>query len=151
MGKTAFSGPVYGAKALLWSFSRSSTTVESTVSQVYAELIVPAGQDWLITDIHAYRNSTHSTNLVITVKDNSSRATASSRTIGDVAITSSAAGGVLGSTVISADAGEYEGRRVASLSTLGMGIANGGSSVTGFTGSVWVYGYPRFASSTRSE
>jgi hypothetical protein len=150
MGKTAFSGPVYGAKSLLLSYSKTSTTVPSTATFGYAQLIVPTGQDWYVTDFHAFRESTHSTNFVLSLSDDSSRATSSTRTVADLAITSSAAS-QMASTVASADAGEYEGRRVAAGSTLTLQLANGNSSVTGAVFSAWAYGFIRFVSSSRSE
>lgn len=150
MGKTAFSGPVYGAKSLLWGFSRTSTSAPSTAIYTFGQLVVPAGQDWFVTDLHAYRESTHSTAFVLSLSDDSSRATTSTRTVADIAITSSGAG-VAASTVVAADAGEYEGKRVASGSTLTLQLANGNSSVTGATFSAWAYGYIRFVSSTRPE
>lgn len=150
MGKTAFSGPVYGAKSLIWSFARSSTVAPSTSLHTFAQVIVPPGQDWFVTDFHAFRESTHSTAFVLSLSDDSSRATASTRTVADLAITSSASG-VLASTIVTADAGEYEGRRVASGSTVTLQLANGGSSVAGGNFAAWAYGYIRFVSSTRAE
>ena len=67
-----------------------------------------------------------------------------------MAITSSAAS-QSASTVVTVDAGEYEGRRVAALSTVTLQLANGNSSVTGAVFSAWAYGFIRFVSSTRSE
>jgi hypothetical protein len=150
MGKTAFSGPVYGAKSLIFSYSRTSTTAPSTAVFTFAQAIVPTGQDWYVTDFHAFRESTHSTAFTLSLSDDSSRATSSTRTIASVAIASSAAGSV-GSTIVTADAGEYEGKRVASGSTVTLQLANGGSSVTGGTFTAWAYGFIRFVSSTRSE
>jgi hypothetical protein len=150
MGKTAFSGPVYGGKSLLWSVARASTAAPSTTVATFSQIILPAGQDWYITDIHVYRESTHSTAFVLSISDDSTRATSDTRTIGTVAITSSAAG-AMGSTAVSADAGEYEGRRVAALSTLTCQVANGNSSVTASPIHCSVYGFIRFVSSTRAE
>lgn len=150
MGLTRFSGPSYGAKSLLWGYARSSTTAPSTSVYTFAQIVVPPGQDWFVTDFAAFRESTHSTSFTLSLSDDSSRATTSTRTVADLAITSSAAG-VAASTVVPADAGEYEGRRVASGSTLTLQLANGGSSVTGWTGAAWAYGYIRFVNSTRPE
>jgi hypothetical protein len=150
MGKTAFSGPVYGAKSLLFSYSKSSTTVTSTATVTLAQIIVPTGQDWYVSDFQAFRESTHSTSFVLSLSDDSSRATSSTRTVAGLAITSSAAAQVA-STVVTVDAGEYEGRRVAAGSTLTLQLANGNSSATGAVFSAWAYGFIRFVSSTRSE
>lgn len=150
MGKTAYSGPVYGAKSLLWSYSRNSTVPPSTALYAAAQMVVPAGQDWFFTDFHAFRESTHSTQFVVTLVDDSSRAQASSAAIAGLAITSSAVNQVA-STVIAADAGEYEGRRVAAGSTLSLTVASGNSSVTSSPFGAWAYGYIRFVSSSRPE
>lgn len=150
MGKTAYSGPVYGAKSLLWSYSRSSTTPPSTAAYTAAQMVIPAGQDWFVTDFSCFRESTHSTAFVISVVDDSSRAQASSAVVASLAITSSLANQVA-STVVAADAGEYEGRRVAAGSTVSLNIASGNSSVTSSPVAAWAYGYIRFVSSTRPE
>jgi hypothetical protein len=150
MGLTRHSGPLYGAKSLLWGYSRSSTVAPSTAIFTFAQVIVPTGQDWYVTDFHAFRESTHSTNFVLSLSDDSSRATETTRTVANLAITSSAAAQVA-STAVAADAGEYEGKRVAAGSTLTLQLANGNSSVTGATFTAWAYGYIRFVSSTRAE
>lgn len=150
MGKTAFSGPVYGAKSLLWNYARSSTIPPSTATYTAAQMVVPAGQDWMVTDFHAFRESTHSTAFVVTLVDDSSRAAASSAAVANLAFTSSLAGAV-GSTVVAADAGEYEGRRVAAGSTLTLTVGSGNSSVTSSPFAAWAYGYIRFINSTRAE
>lgn len=150
MGKTAFSGPVYGAKSLLLSYSKTSTTVPSTSVFSYAQIVVPTGQDWYVTDFHAFRESTHSSAFTLSLSDDSSRASSSTRVIANLATTSTAAAQVL-STVVTAEPGEYEGRRVAAGSTVTLQLANGGSSATGAVFSAWAYGFIRFVSSTRSE
>lgn len=52
MGKTAFSGPVYGAKSLLWSFGPVTGTSQATtaVAAVTAFRQVPLYEDWYVTD-----------------------------------------------------------------------------------------------------
>lgn len=113
-------------------------------------MVIPAGQDWFISDFHVFRESTHSTAFVASLVDDSSRAQASSAAVANVALTSSLAAQV-GSTVVAADAGEYEGRRVAAGSTLSLTIASGNSSVSASPMAAWTYGYIRFVSSTRPE
>lgn len=150
MGKTAYSGPVYGAKSLLWGYSRSSTIPPSTATYTCAQLVVPAGQDWYVTDFAVFRESTHSTAFTVTLVDDSSRAQASSAAVAGLSIASSLAGQVA-STVVPADAGEYEGRRVAAGSTLTLTVGSGNSSVSASPFGAWAYGYIRFVSSSRAE
>lgn len=152
MGKTSFSGPVYGAKSLIWSHTQLAGTV-STAATNLAQFIVPAGQDFIFTDLHVQRATVQSTGLTVSIVDDSSRATTSSRVLGTVAITSSAAN-ALGSTAFVADPGEYEGRRVAALSTVSLRLHDTLSSAAALASSglqVWAFGYIRFVSSTRAE
>jgi hypothetical protein len=154
MGKTAFSGPVYGAKTLLWSHSQAvgGNSPVSTAPVLLASMIVPSYQDYFITEINAYRASTASTAFKIELVDKSSRASASTRVVGDAAITSSLADSV-GSTIVTADGGEYEGRRVAAGSTLYLRLNSSNSSAAALASSgfsAWVFGFTRYIDSTRA-
>lgn len=142
MGKTAFSGPAFGSKSLLWSVPYINST-NSTSAFTVATIAVPDGEDWYITNLQGYRGSTHSTALVLTLTDDST-------TIANIAFTSSAAQ-ARASTRLTPDAGEYEGVRVASGSVLALTLQNGNSSVASSGVHAWVYGYPRWIPSTRSE
>ena len=135
MGKTSFDGPVFGAKSLLWS-AQADRAAGSTVAVTIGSITVPAGEDWLVTDLHVYRGSTHSTASVVTLTDDST-------TVGDVAVTSSLAG-VSGSTAVAKDADEYIGKRVATGSVLALTVHDGGSSLASSGWQAWVYGYPRW-------
>jgi hypothetical protein len=108
MGKTSFSGPVFGAKQSLIDCGPVSASTGS--SAVFYGVIVPAGEDWFLTDISLYRNSTGSTNLAISVQDDST-------TIGSVDIggSSVAAGN---KATFTPDSGEYQGTKVLSGSTI---------------------------------
>lgn len=131
MGKTSYEGPVFGAKQLLWSITANQTAGSTAL----AAIVVPPGEDWLITHFHGYHGSTHSTATVLNLLDDST-------TVGSLAFTSSLAGAT-GSTAVLKDAGEYIGQKVLSGSTLT--IAIGGSSATASDGwQAWVYGYPRW-------
>jgi hypothetical protein len=141
MGKTAYSGPLYGAKALLWAVN-SKDIGNSTTANIVASIIVPAGQDWYATDIHAYRGSTHSTAFSAAFTDDST-------TIGSVSITSSAAG-VAGATIVTPTAGEFEGQRIAAGSSVSFTVHNGGSSVASSQVFGWLYGYIRYVDSSRT-
>lgn len=139
MGKTAFSGPVFGAKSLLWTIPYINST-NSTAAFTVAKITVPEGEDWYVTNLQGYRGSTHSTNLVLTLTDDST-------SIATVAFTSSLAG-VNASTRLTPDSGEYEGVKVASGSTLALTLQNGNSSVASSGVHAWVYGYTRWIPST---
>ena len=144
MGLTRMSGPVYGAKALLWSASFNSTSALSTsAATAFGAVRVPAGETWFVTELNAYRGSTHSTTTVVGLTDDST-------VIGTVALTSSLAG-VIGSTTLATTAGEYEGTEVAANSTLALTLQEGTSSIAGQDLTAWVYGFRRFLSSTRAE
>lgn len=141
MGKTSFSGPVYGAKSLLFSVHADAVS-SGTTAQVLSAITVPTGQDWYVTEVMAFRGSTGSTAFVLTLVDDTTN-------VASLAITSSLANAVA-STVVTATAGEYEGLLVASGSSLSWQLANtaatGSSGVRGYA-----YGFIRFLSSTRSE
>ena len=143
MGKTAFSGPVYGAKSLLWSVYRDNTPI-STAAQTLRSIVLPTYEDWYVTEFRTWRGSTGSTAFTVSLTDDSSL-------VASIAITSSLAGQV-GSTTLAADPGEYEGVRIAAGSSLSVTLQNGNSSVVGSSDvSASIYGYIRFVSSTRPE
>src|SRR5262245_28999760 len=58
MGKTAFSGPVYGAKSVLWvtgpaaAATTSATTIAAFTQPGYSKRIVPAYEDWIVTEAY---------------------------------------------------------------------------------------------------
>jgi hypothetical protein len=109
----------------------------STAAQVIAGIVVPAGEDWILTDFAAHRGSTFSTATVLTLVDDST-------SLGTIALTSSG-GNVSGSTRIAAAGGEYTGTVAASGSSLTVTIANGNSSVAASSAiTAWVYGFQRW-------
>lgn len=147
MGKTAFSGPVYGAKSLLWApFVVAASSGATT--QTIATTIVPTYEDWYLTEA-LYACSSCSTGAAaassvasFVVKDDSSAIHTAT---------------FLGSTAtpklvtITADPGEYEGKRVAAGSTITFVVAGGSSAVPMGSIRAEVRGYIRFISSTRAE
>lgn len=142
MGKTSFSGPAFGAYSLLWN-AANDVGIESTAASTIANLTIPPGMEWYITSVHASRESTGSTALVVSLLDDST-------SIATVAITSSLAD-ASGSTRLTATAGEYAGVRVAEGSVLSLVLTSANSSAAALTSSgvkVWVYGYPRWLPST---
>ena len=58
MGKTSFSGPVYGAKSLLWvagpsaAASSGTSTVAAFAQPGYSRRVVPAYEDWIVTEAY---------------------------------------------------------------------------------------------------
>lgn len=144
MGKTSFSGPVYGAKCLLMSYSGdlAAGTDASSFTTVIG-VNVPAYEDWLVTEFRAFRASTHSTLSVFRLLDDST-------VVADIAITSSA-GFVAGSTIITPTAGEYEGYLIAAGSSVTLTATPGSSGVVSSGVHLNVYGFIRFKSSSRAE
>lgn len=146
MGKTAFSGPVYGAKSALWQpFVISASSGAST--QIVAATIVPVYEDWYVTET-VYQCSSCSTGAAASsvasfvIKDDGTALHTA------VSLLSTATP-VL--TTMTPDAGEYEGKRIAGGSTLTFEIVAGSSAVPVGTARGELRGYIRFVSSTRSE
>lgn len=146
MGKTAFSGPVYGAKSLLFSVSRDNVLITSSGTLTEAKVVIPSYEDWYLTEFRAYRGSSGSTAATYTFQLDDD-----STVVANVATTSSEAGVAL-STSPTPTAGEYEGVQMAAGSTLSFQW-NTGTSTTAPCSNVIMsaYGYIRFKSSTRSE
>lgn len=109
MGKSAWSGPVFGAKATLISAGPVAASTGS--SAIFYGVTVPAGEDWYATDLSLYRNSTGSSNLAISVHDDSTLV--GSLTVGGSTVTAAA-----NSTRFTPDSGEYQGIRIASGSVV---------------------------------
>lgn len=150
MGKTSFSGPVYGAKSLLWMAHGDNLTITSTVATTLQAMQVPAYEDWYVTEFKVYRGSSHSTGVTTTY-----RLTDDSTVIADVVQasgTASSGAGVLYSTTLTPTPGEYEGFQVAAGSTLAFTYDHGGSSAAVDSNvTAWVYGYIRYIDSTRAS
>ncbi len=140
MGKTSFSGPVYGSKQTL--FSVGPATASTGSSAVFAGTLVPAGEDWFATELSLYRNSTGSTNLVISLHDDSTL-------MGTVGVGGSSATAASAISIITKDGGEYEGARIASGSLITLSH----SSHAGPNANLFAVlsGFRRFANSTRPD
>lgn len=136
MGKSAASGPFFGGKATLFSAGPVSASTGS--SAVFAGAIVPAGEDWYATEVSIYRNSTGSTNLVVSVHDDSTL-------VGSVGVggSSIAASGIAAFT---ADSGEYQGVKIASGSTVTLSHSSHAGPNANLT--VVLSGYRRWIPST---
>ena len=144
MGKTAFSGPVFGAKSLLASagVDAVSTGAGDGISTAVGFAIVPSGEDWYVTDFAAGRESTGSTSYGLAVDVNGSN-------VSSITFTSSLAA-QRRINVIAADAGEFAGVRVPTGCTITfrLVVSSGIGASSGV--SMALYGYPRYiAGSTR--
>ena len=145
MGKTSFSGPVYGAKALLWSVYRNTQLPASndTTTVTVGQIRVPGYEDWLITEFKAWRGSSGATAVTTTytLRDDSTGVA--------TLVTASSVAGLMLSTTVVRTAGEYEGYQAVANSTLDITVSHGGSSVAISSNiSWWVYGFIRFISSS---
>lgn len=135
MGKTAFSGPVYGAKATLLSFT---TWPGSTL--VPCQVTVPSGEDWIATEIMLYRQSTGSTAFGMALLDDSTL-------VSSVTITSSLAAQDK-TVVITSDASEYEGKVIASGSVVKLTLDSTSLANAPVVGTL--RGFTRYVDSTRA-
>lgn len=147
MGRTAYSGPVFGAKSLLWMAHRDNvlSAANSTVTETLGKVRVPVGEDWYVTEMQIYRGSSGTTAATATFQ-----LTDDSTVIADLATASSVTGLML-STNVTPTAGEYQGLQVLSNSTLAAQVTHGGSSAAISSDvTMWVYGYIRYVDSSRS-
>jgi hypothetical protein len=138
MGKTSFLGPVYGCKATLMSATFKASSGASTA--IYAGVIVPTGEDWYATEVSLYKASTGSTGFVAVARKGSTA-------LSSQAIASSAAAST--AVIVAADAGEYEGKRLPSGSTITFEAVSPTVATSRVT--MVLSGYRRFVSSTRAE
>lgn len=139
MGKTAFSGPVFGAKQTLLSVGPFEASSGASTT-IYAGVVIPSGEDWYATEVSLYKGSTGSTGFVAVVRKGSTA-------LSSQAITSSAVASAR--AIVTADAGEYEGKRLASGSTVTVEALS--PTVPTSLVTVVVSGFRRFVSSTRAE
>ena len=129
MGRTRFSGPVYGTKGTLFS----ATVSVAGSSGTFARVQVPSGEDWYATEFSIGRESTGVSGHALVVMDDST-------VVSSLAYASVNAGST--SATLTADGGEDEGVRIASGSAITFRTTDtntGNISVT-------LRGYPRFVS-----
>lgn len=159
MGKTAFKGPVYGAKTLLWSVGPiTGTTGASTVlAFTNAARQVPPYEDWFITEVNCCVSTCSSVGNNIILKSEGGSTTGITRHSGGypstVAQTITTFNPLTSTTLntfntVTASAGEFEGMYVPAGSSLR--IVSSGVNPLGQL-SMQVMGYIRFVSSTRPE
>lgn len=136
MGKTSFSGPVWGAKQSLLSVGPVSASTGS--SAVFSGTVVPEGEDWFATDLSLYRNSTGSTNLAISLHDDSTL-------VGSIGVGGSSVA-VATVTRFTPDSGEFQGIKIASGSTVTLSHSSHAGANANLT--VVLSGYRRYVAST---
>lgn len=157
MGKTAFSGPVYGAKDQLVSYAGTPSSGASTA--LICSWVVPAYEDWVVTELLAYCSTASSGGNTLTLKSEGGSTTIAPRadapgngsTRAATHITATLGGSTTGnfSGAATADAGSYEGSWVPAGSTLRLLLSSCANPIANLN--VSVRGYTRFRSSTRAE
>lgn len=115
MGRTNFSGPVYGGKAVLASFSRSTVATDQTDLEIF-EVNVPADEDWYITGVRAYCDGAGSAAATLDVEDDGA-------SMLDAAITLVSDDEVV--TDLDADSGEDAGHKVEASSVITVDATTG--------------------------
>lgn len=157
MGKTAFSGPVYGAKALLCVFGPAlgDQNTSTALAFAHASRPVPPYEDWFITEVLASASTYSSAAMLIALKSEGGSTTIPARTgyastvAQTIASFTSATSTTLTPTLrtITASAGEYEGLYVPAGSTLRV-VSSQATTIGNL--SVSVSGYIRYIDSTRA-
>lgn len=160
MGKTAFKGPVYGAKSLLWAVGPATGSTGASTGRPFtnaAAIVVPPYEDWYPTEFGVSCSTCSSVGNAFILKSKGGSTTGIARDpiFNASTITQTLANVNSGTstsfstwTTITASAGEYEGAWVpagSSLYVVSSGV-NGPGQLT------WnVRGYIRYVNSTRSE
>lgn len=144
MGKTSFSGPVYGAKATLFTAYQhtQSSGAGDGINSTIAKVTVPAYEDWYATELFASRGSTGSTGLICRVLDDSTA-------LVSVTLNSSLADASSGA-IVTADGGEYEGSRIVAGSVVSFTLVNSSVTPTSSNITMTLRGFTRLIDSTRA-
>lgn len=163
MGKTSFSGPVYGAKALLWkcgpaaAASTSGSTVAAFLQPGFGRIVVPAGEDWYITGARIVCSTASTVAAACgwklkveggstTVFRPSNSASTNAATI--LTILGGGSSNIEAYSAAAVTPGEYEGTWCPTGSTVRWCSSYADIPITPMMN---VWGYIRFLSSTRSE
>ena len=163
MGKTSFSGPVYGAKALIWkcgpaaAASTSASTVNAFTQPGYGRIVIPPGEDWIVTGARLVCSTCSTVAAAAqwklkveggstTILRSNGQDSTNAATI--LTIASGGSSNVEGFSAAAVTPGEYEGTWCPSGSTLRWcsSYADAPSNPT-----MNIYGFIRFVSSTRAE
>lgn len=153
MGKTAFSGPLYGAKANLVSLAYAASAISSGASTTLcpgAQLVVPLGEAWLLTELIPSVSTCTSNAAAFKVKVEAPAFGGQSSFSGTAISYNSGASTSVVSTyaLASVTGGEYEGYFCPPNSTIR--VVSSANSAMGIT-NLNLRGYTRFISSTRAE
>lgn len=133
MGKTAFSGPVYGAKSVLWVCGPSAAATTNATTQAafaqpgYSKRVVPPYEDWIVTEAFLVCSTASTTAGAqqwqlkteggsTTVPRANGQASTNAATI--LTIAGGGSSNVLGSGIAAVTAGEFEGTWCPAGSTL---------------------------------
>jgi hypothetical protein len=161
MGLSRPSGPVYGAKSLLWAVGPATGSTNASTSRPFvnaAAVVVPPYEDWFITEFGASISTCSSVgnNVILKSKGGSTSiqpapwGSGAGSTITQTLATFNSGTSTTLSTwaTVTATAGEYEGGWVPAGSTLY--VVSSGVNPMGQL--AWnVRGYIRFRNSTRGE
>lgn len=154
MGKTAFSGPVYGAKSLLFSHSLAVSSTGASTALVAATAIPPY-EDWYVTEVKAsFSTGSSAGNSIIFKSEGGSssipryqgQASTVAQTI--ATINSGTSTSLNAVTTVTPTAGEYEGLYVPAGSTVRI-VSSAVNALSKLNVGVW--GYVRYINSTRPE
>jgi len=158
MGVSRFAGPVYGAKAVI-ATATIATSSTGASSALACSWVVPAYEDWFITEISGYCSTCSSGGNTVTVKSEGGSTTAAFRdwaggtnstvaqTVGSISWGTSTTGPQIATVV--ATAGEYEGKWVPAGSTVRAVISSVANPIASLN--LTLRGFTRFVSSTRAE
>jgi hypothetical protein len=154
MGKTAFNGPVYGAKSLLWSHSLATGSTGASTTLIAATVIAPY-EDWYVTEVKAsFSTGSSAGNSFIFKSEGGSsglpRYQGQPSTVAQTmaTINSGTSTSLNAVTTVTASAGEYEGLYVPAGSTVRV-VSSGVNGVSKLNIGIW--GFVRFIPSTRAE
>lgn len=165
MGKTAFRGPVYGAKANLLTFGPYTGTSSGASTGLFtanSNYVLPGYEDWIITEAFLTASTNSSVAAAHSVYIKSKGGSTVGITPRDIAVgngstraqtiftLTNAAGSTTWSTwaTATADPGEYEGAWVPAGSSLR--IVSSGVSLIGLL-QINIIGFRRYINSTRAE
>ena len=145
MGKTAFSGPVYGAKASLGSAAFATGAISSNASTTAvptAKWVVPAYEDWYLTEFGAQVSTCSSNAAQFKLKVEAAGANTLAATVNSG--TSTVLASVVACTVT---AGEFEGFLAPANSTIR--VVSSANSAMGIT-QLHLRGFIRYKDSSRT-
>ena len=157
MGFTRFNGPVYGAKSLLCHRAISLTSTGASAALV-ASWVVPAYEDWVITEVGGFCSTCSSLGNTVQIKCEGGSTTIPPRlkapgngstraaTVATVTWGTSTTGPQM--VTVTADAVESEGFWVPAGSTLRAVLSSAANAISNLN--IGIHGFPRYIDSTRA-